>query len=316
MFSFIKALERFFAYLKSRKGLWFTTLSVVSILGIAIAMYLFSSITQSSIHKVYENLSKNYLTRLDGEISDKQKDLKKLSIAIRLNTRFTSNLANQVELNTFISEYNTYLEANGFPYTKIYYYPISNQVNQYRTSINSTITRKEASFGYEIIGDGPSLVYFEPIRSGDNNVVGILELRENIFSLKADMERNGSLFLFLVEDKMLPNISIDHREGRYRVVMEDLKVEEARYDGKFFANIIENGKEEFEELKKDGFLLNDKFFKATKQVTDINGVIAGQIVMGEKADGEGAFVDIVKKMTKSVAMIALGLIMAMVIFLY
>ena len=315
MFSFIKALERFFAYLKSKKGVWFTVLSICSIVGIAVAMYLFSSITESSIHKVYENLSKGYITRLDGEVSDKQKDLKKLSISIRLNPKFTSSLTNQVELNTFIGEYNTYLETNGFPNTKIFYYPISNQVNQYRPSINSTITRKETSFGYEVIGDGPSLVYFEPIRANDN-LVGILELRENIFSLKADMERNGSLFLFLVEDKMLPNISIDKREGRYRVVMEDLKVEEAKYDGKFFANIIEDGKEEFEKLKKDGYSLNDNYFKSTKMVTDINGVVAGQIVMGEKASGEGAFVDIVNKMTKSVAMIALGLIMAMVIFLF
>ena len=122
MFSFIKALERFFAYLKSKKGVWFTVLSISSIVGIAVAMYLFSSITESSIHKVYENLSKGYITRLDGEVSDKQKDLKKLSISIRLNPKFTSSLTNQVELNTFIGEYNTYLETNGFPNTKIFYY--------------------------------------------------------------------------------------------------------------------------------------------------------------------------------------------------
>ena len=91
MFSFIKALERFFAYLKSKKGLWFSILSVVSVLGISISMYLLSSMTESIAKDVYANMSKTYTNRLDAEISDKQKELKKLSVSLRLNSRFMSN---------------------------------------------------------------------------------------------------------------------------------------------------------------------------------------------------------------------------------
>lgn len=225
-----------------------------------------------------------------------------------------SNLNNQIELNTFLNEYNKYLETNGFNNLKIFYYSTVSQINQYRASVNSTINRKEPSFGFEIVNDGPSLVYLEPITI-EGNLIGILEIRDNLFSLKADLERNSGLFLFLLEEKMLPSLSIDFREGRYRTVVDTLKIEEAKYDGQFFGDIIEEGKESFDNLKANGFIVNKEYFKTMKQITDINGVQIGYVVLGEKV-GKGAFVSIVDNMTKSVTMVALGLVISILIFMF
>lgn len=314
MFSFIKALERFFSNLKAKKGLWFTILTIVSILGITTSMYLLGSMTESIAKDVYVNMSKTYTNKLDTEISDKQKELKKMSLALKLNNRFISNLNNPIELNPFIDEYNGYLESNGFNNLKIYYYSTVSQINQYRTSINTVINRKEASYGFEIVNDGPSLVYLEPIVL-NGNILGILEVRDNLFSLKADLERNSGLFLFLLEEKMLPNLSIDFREGKYRTVIDTLKIEESRYDGQFFGSIIEEGKDLFDALKSDGFVVNEEYFKTSKRITDINGVQIGYIILGEKV-GKGAFVSIVDNMTKSVTMVALGLVISILIFMF
>lgn len=84
MFSFIKALERFFSNLKAKKGLWFTILTIVSILGITTSMYLLGSMTESIAKDVYVNMSKTYSNKLDTEISDRQKELKKSFFIIEI----------------------------------------------------------------------------------------------------------------------------------------------------------------------------------------------------------------------------------------
>ena len=70
MFSFIKALQNFFSNLKKKKGLWFTTLTVLSIIGISVSMYLLSNMTTSIAKEVYINMSSNYINNLDNKIED------------------------------------------------------------------------------------------------------------------------------------------------------------------------------------------------------------------------------------------------------
>lgn len=315
MFSFVKALQNFLANLKKKKGLWFTLLTTLSIVGIALSMYLLNNMTTNIAKDVYANMSNTYLKTLDNEISDRRKELKKVAVGLKLNQVFRDNLSNPTEMNKLMADYNNYLQASGYPDIKVYFYSTINQINQYRTSINNTISRGESAFGYEVASDGPSLVYLEPIRTEDD-IMGILEIRENLFSVKSDMERNSSIFLLLLEDKMLPSLSIDAREGRYRNVINDLRVEEARYDGQFYGSIISGGTELFDEMKKVGYLIDNEYFKTSKQITDINGVTIGYVVLGEKVEGSGAFVNIVDNMTKTVTVVALGLVISILLFMF
>ena len=71
MFSFIKALQNFFSNLKKKKGLWFTTLTVLSIIGISVSMYLLSNMTTSIAKEVYINMSSTYINNLEDKIEDK-----------------------------------------------------------------------------------------------------------------------------------------------------------------------------------------------------------------------------------------------------
>ena len=59
MFSFIKAIQNLLGELKKRKGLWFTTLTILSIIGILTSMHLLTSMTSNIAEKVYENMSVN-----------------------------------------------------------------------------------------------------------------------------------------------------------------------------------------------------------------------------------------------------------------
>jgi hypothetical protein len=316
VFSFIKGLQNLLSELKKRKGLWFTTLSLLSMTGILLSMYLLTTMTTSIAEEVYANMSVTYKNTLEEKIEDKQKELKKVVMGLRTNDTFKNNLSNKQVIDPLVESYNKSLVEIGFDNIFLSFYSTLNQTNQYRNIINTVINRKAASFGIEILGDGPNLVYLEPIISGDN-VLGVIEIKENLLSLKKDFERNKqSIFVFLIQEKMMNNLAIDAKNGRYRAVVDDLRVEEQKYDGAFFSNVIEEGLEGFKELKNNGYIVNKDFFKTYKEIVDINGVTVGYVLVGEKVEGSGGFVSIVDNMTKSVTMIALGLVISILLFMF
>ena len=316
MFSFIKALQNFFSNLKKKKGLWFTTLTVLSIIGISVSMYLLSNMTTSIAKEVYINMSSTYINNLEDKIEDKKNEYKRIILGLQTNDTFKDNLNNKLIIDSILENYNKNLSEMGFGQITLSFYSISNQINQYKNIVNTVISRKTSSFGFEVLGDGPNIVYLFPIII-DSNVVGVVEIKENIISLKNDIERSKqTIFLFLLQEKMMNNLSDDLKNRRYRLIVDGLRVEEQKYDSSLVSNVAEGGQEEIKELKNNGYLVNDVYFKTYKEVVDVNGVTIGYIIMAEKVQGSNGFVNIVDNMTKSVTLVSLGLVISILLFMF
>ena len=316
MFSFIKALQNFFSNLKKKKGLWFTTLTVLSIIGISVSMYLLSNMTTSIAKEVYINMSSTYINNLEDKIEDKKNEYKRIILGLQTNDTFKDNLNNKLVIDSILENYNKNLSEMGFGQITLSFYSITNQINQYKNIVNTVISRKASSFGFEVLGDGPNIVYLFPIII-DSSVVGVVEIKENIISLKNDIERSKqTIFLFLLQEKMMNNLSSDVKNGRYRLIADGLRVEEQKYDSSLVSNTAEGGQEEIKELKNNGYLVNDVYFKTYKEVVDVNGVTIGYIIMAEKVQGSNGFVNIVDNMTKSVTLVSLGLVISILLFMF
>ena len=316
MFSFIKALQNFFSNLKKKKGLWFTTLTVLSIIGISVSMYLLSNMTTSIAKEVYINMSSTYINNLEDKIEDKKNEYRRIILGLQTNDTFKDNLNNKLVIDSILENYNKNLSEMGFGQITLSFYSISNQINQYKNIVNTVISRKTSSFGFEVLGDGPNIVYLFPIII-DSNVVGVVEIKENIISLKNDIERSKqTIFLFLLQEKMMNNLSDDLKNRRYRLIVDGLRVEEQKYDSSLVSNVAEGGQEEIKELKNNGYLVNDVYFKTYKEVVDVNGVTIGYIIMAEKVQGSNGFVNIVDNMTKSVTLVSLGLVISILLFMF
>ena len=316
MFSFIKALQNFFSNLKKKKGLWFTTLTVLSIIGISVSMYLLSNMTTSIAKEVYINMSSTYINNLEDKIEDKKNEYRRIILGLQTNDTFKDNLNNKLVIDSILENYNKNLSEMGFSQITLSFYSITNQINQYKNIVNTVISRKTSSFGFEVLGDGPNIVYLFPIII-DSSVVGVVEIKENIISLKNDIERSKqTIFLFLLQEKMMNNLSDDLKNRRYRLVVDGLRVEEQKYDSSLVSNVAEGGQEEIKELKNNGYLVNDVYFKTYKEVVDVNGVTIGYIIMAEKVQGSNGFVNIVDNMTKSVTLVSLGLVISILLFMF
>ena len=316
MFSFIKAIQKLLAELKKRKGLWFSILSASSISGIFIALYLITSVTDTASAHVYEDISHTYKKNLDVRLLDRQKDYKNMVLALKSNDNFVTNLNNISAVDGIIKKYNDNLLNNGFEGITIKFYSTLNQVNVFKNSINAVINRKSSLYGLEILLDGPHVVYLEPVFV-DQNLVGVLEVKQKLLNFKADYEKaQGGLFLFLLQERSMTALSTDIKNGDYKVIVEDLFVEEKRYDGLFYANMIEEGSEGLKFMKEHGYQVNESYFKTYKEIFDINGAFIGYIIVGEKVEGSSGFVNIVNKLTKEVTLIALGLVMSILLFMF
>ena len=316
MFSFIKALQNFFSNLKKKKGLWFTTLTVLSIIGISVSMYLLSNMTTSIAKEVYINMSSTYINNLEDKIEDKKNEYRRIILGLQTNDTFKDNLNNKLVIDSILENYNKNLSEMGFGQITLSFYSITNQINQYKNIVNTVISRKTSSFGFEVLGDGPNIVYLFPLII-DSNVVGVVEIKENIISLKNDIERSKqTIFLFLLQEKMMNNLSDDLKNRRYRLIVDGLRVEEQKYDSSLVSNVAEGGQEEIKELKNNGYLVNDVYFKTYKEVVDVNGVTIGYIIMAEKVQGSNGFVNIVDNMTKSVTLVSLGLVISILLFMF
>ena len=316
MFSFIKAIQSLLANLKKRKGLWFSILSTMSISGIFLTLYLITNVTKSASEHVYEDVSHTYKKNLDVRFLDKQKEYKNIVLSLKSNDNFNNNLNNSQIVDDIIKKYNDNLLNNGFEGISIKYNSIANQVNVLRNSINSVVNRKSSLFGIEILLNGPNVVYLEPIFN-DQNVVGVIEIKQSLLSFKQDYEKSqGGLFLFLLQERSMGALSQDIKNGDYRLIVDDLYVEERRYDGLFFANMIKEGSDGLKLMKEHGYRVNESYFKTYKEIFDINGALIGYIIVGENVEGSNGFVNIVDKITKEVTLIALGLVMSILLFMF
>lgn len=317
MFSFFKFLQKFFKDLKSNKGLWFTTLAFVSVTGIFLCLYILTNMTESVSKEVYENISKNYNKNYKNRVLKKEENLQKIILSLKSNEELITNIENNnlVVVGEEVTLFNDTFKKTGFTKTQLSFYPVINQVNQYRNSINTVINSKNKIFGLEILLDGIFYVYIEPILK-DDRLIGVLELKEEVHIFKNEYLKDDLIYMFLLEERMLNKLSIQTRGDNYKEVIDSVYVEASKYDSQFFAKIIEAGKDEYTLMLERGYSVDDTYFRSAQKVSDINGNIVGVVLIGETVEGSGAFVNIVDNMTKTVTTVALGLVISILLFMF
>jgi len=317
MFSLVKWLKGFISNLKKRKGLWFTLLTLLSIAGISLSLYLLTSMTQNVAKDVYINMSKSYKTTLNNRIANKEEIYKRTSVAVMSNQALLDamNKNDKVAVDAILQTYNDNFVKNGFKDIKIKFYSALNQLNQYRNAINSVLGSKNRLFGLEVLSDDIFVQLLEPVFDKDK-FLGVLQIHEPITALKKYYKINNQIFVFALDKKMLNQLSIKAKQNKYEDLYDDLKVQVASYDGKFVSSILKDGEKEFNKFKKTGYIVDDLYYKTYAKASDINGVDIGVFIIGEKIEGSGAFVNVVDNMTKQVTTVALGLVISILLFMF
>jgi len=317
MFSLIKYLQGLKERLQRNKGLWFTTITTISVLGIIITMYIIMSMTSNVSQKVYSSMSKEYHVSIENFLESKKGEFQKVALSLAQNTPLLQSIENndQQSLIEFDKSFNELLAKNGMNNYVVTIYAIANKEEILRTSVVSVVQSKNSVYGFEVMADGVFNVYLQPLIK-DDKVYGVIELKESIHNYRQYFEGLNDEYVFLLDKKMLPKISIDAKNGRYKDMIGDLSVEKTFYDTKFTASIPELEEEQFAQMKLDGYIIDNIYYRTYKNVVDINGANIGMIVTGEIIDKEDGFVNLADNMTKTITTVALGLVISIMLFMF
>lgn len=317
MFSFIKRLQEFLTQLKKKKGLWFTTLTVGSIIAIIIFMYIILTMTNSVRQEVYASISTDYFKTLNNILANKKQKYIEISQAVLSNEKLLDAIEknNVAELTKYTKRINTVYKKNALRSLIISFFPVSDKKSTLRNTISSTLRSKAQISGIEVQQSGVFVTLIQPIMS-KGKFIGLIELKQSIHSLKNEFEANNNNFVFLLDKKMLVKLSLKTKSGRYKNVISDYLVYQSAYSSRFYSKITDSGEEAFKQDIKVGYGADDVFFRTFKKTTDINGAEIGLYVIGESIEKNKGFVNIADSMIKSVISVSLGLVISILLFMF
>ena len=314
MFTFIKRLQELLAHLKKHKGLWFTTLFVLSIIGIFISMYVIMTMTNRVSEKVYQSMFDSYELKLNSKIETKQEEFKKIAAVIAQDELLLGAIEtnNSAVIEKFKKSLNEEFIKSGFTSLSVDFASVANREKPLRNTLNTIISSKRTLFGAEVLDNGAFFVYLIPLQKNEV-VYGVLEIKESVHAFKTELTKEGSQYLFLLDRKMLPILSLEEKADKYKEINENYAIKQIEYNTKFASTINEV---DFEKIKQLKYGLDENYFRVVKKITDINGVDIGLMVSGESIDASGGFVNIAGDMTNTVTTVALGLVISIILFLF
>jgi len=317
MFSFIKYLQGLKEVFQKNKGLWFTTMTLLSILGITSTMYIMTTMTSDVSKKVYKSMAKEYNLKVISFLDSKREEFKKIAVVISQNELLVEFLQKNDEekITKITKNINDQFVKQKIHHFNVSLYAVGANKAIVRPSIISVIKSKNIIYGIEVMSDGVFNTYLQPLIK-DGAVYGVIEIKESIHNSKSYFDETNNEFVFLLDKKMLPKISIAAKNGSYRDIINDYTVEQTFYDSKFLATVPELGKESFKELIDNNYFIDDTFYRTYKIINDINGAEIGMLLLGEQVDNEEGFVHLADNMTKTVTTVSLGLVMSIMLFMF
>ncbi len=317
MFTLIKRIQEFISNLKKNKGLWFTTITTVSIIGIAICLTIIMTMTSGVSQKVYKSMAKTYELDIKSKIDNKRDEFQKMGIAIQQSGELVTALLNfdAAAIAGYKAKLNDALLQNGYTNFEVDIINTNTPEKNYRNIVNSVINTKKSFFGAEVLNTDIFYLFLEPLFSGDT-VVGVVEIKESIHNLKTTFKNENKEFVFLLDKKMLPYLLPEAKSGFLKDVSQVYTIDQRRYDSKFALDISDMNEEDFVELFNKKYIIQGNFFRTVTKISDVNGVDIGIVIAGESTEEAGAFVNIADSMTNTVTTVALGLIISLILFLF
>ncbi len=306
MFSFIKWIASIFDKLKKNKGLWFTTITIVSLMGIFASLYFVNFLVGDVAKKTYENQKTHYISHIKNHIAIQKELVLATTSAITTNglaiSLFKSDDENKTkkisQIQTFITQ-----KINTATATKDY-------------KVNFIIQDKFNSFknidGLSVENDG--LYFISKIKMSETNTSRmIVELSKNAKSMIDVYNKENLEWAYFLNDGSINKISLINKKKNFTKFFEKFYINNSIFNNAFIAHIKTLDMKKF---LKVGYAKDNAYFFVTKPIYDYAGNNIGIVVVGEHTSEKNSFVNLIKNLINSVTLVALGLIVSMILFLF
>lgn len=306
MFSFIKWLGNFMEDMKRNKGLWFTILTVVSLAGIFISMYFVSFLVNDVAKKTYENQKTHYVRNMKNTINVHQDNVLAIASLMSKNEEikkyFFSNDINKSKkiMDIAIVGKNEINKNLGSEYLNITF------------KAENIIHTSELVNGLNV--EKTSVFFTSKIPVVEDNTTRLnVVARQNIEALTSYYHKENKEFVFVLNEGSINGIEPGVRKKEFSKFQEDYYIQNALFE-KVFVDSIK--KIDLPELIHMGYLKDANYFYVIDKAYDYSGDEIGYVIVAEKIDEENSFVNLIKNLVNSVTIVALGLIVSMILFLF
>lgn len=317
MFGFIKMIQDFLSKLKNNKRLWFTSIFLIASLGVALSITFLIITTDSVSQEVYISQTKEFALKYKDLEKLKEKKLQKLATVLINDNSIIDKIEKNdaAGISQFQNELNVKIAQQDSNIMIFKFHSLSNNSEVLRNSIISTIQNKNSIFGVEVLFDGIFYVYLQPIIK-NNNVIGVLEIKEDIYSIKESFDITNKQFAFLLDTKMIALISQQNKDGIYKEVGKSHLVNNTVHENNFVSSIASLDENALQNIINGEYVIGQEFFINGLLLRDTSGVDIGILVFGESVEKDGGFIKMANKMTNQVVSIALGLIVSLLLFMF
>ncbi len=308
MFSFIKWLENFLENIKKNKGLMFTILSIASVVGIFLSLYFVSFMVDDVADKTFS--------------SEQKKFSKELKLMLNREKDFvlgTSTMATlDSELITLYQDDNNTEENSTKNFKSI--------GEKFTSAINKSLSRDDIKINFYITdkNDGDELIngivvlntgtYFQskmPFATKDDTYLKV-DVKSSIYYLKKLYKQEDRQFIYLLNDSSISKIDRLVFKKLYTKITSDYAVKNGLYSKETKSILKELN---YKKLLKQGYIRTKNNFYVATKLYDTDGTEVGLALIGEKINND-SIVKLVKSLVNNVTMVALGLIVSMILFLF
>jgi hypothetical protein len=302
MFSFINWFGSIFEKTKKNKGLWFTLLTFFSLAGIFISLGFVNFLVSDVAEKTYHNQKIRYSLNLKSHLKSKSAFVLSNAIsmaqdeslkALILSEDINKSIKLDTKMKSATARLNKYLNS------------------KYLKFILEPTLKAEVKNGVRVFGDGVAFSASIPLVSNEDKTTNLL-FRDSILSMVDTFNLQNKKFVFLLNQSAMSQINIDFK-GNYEAINKTYFLKKEAYE-KIYTDSLKNL--DFEKLEESGHYRGLNFFYVGEKLYDSHGVDIGIIVLAENVSDDNSFVNLVKNLVNSVTMVALGLIVSMILFLF
>ncbi len=306
MFSFIKWFEAKWQEMKRNKGLWFSLLTVFSLLGIFVSLYFVNFLVSDVAKKTYENQRTHYILESKVLLETFNKNILALATSIgqdsNIHLLFQSDDINKTQKITAIAANYTQKFAQNLNINNLFVH------FTYRDKIVDT----KIVNGLMVNAQGVSITAALPLVEKENIRLGV-QIDQDISALKEYYSKEKKEFALLLDRGAYSQIAPQIKKKRYKMLFDSYYTDTKTFDQEFVHDIAQAN---FKQLLKIGYVKDLNYFYVIKKAYGYDGQEIGLIVIGEKISEKNSFVNLIKNLVNSVTIVALGLIVSMILFLF
>ena len=317
MFSFLNFIQSILAKLKRNKGVWFTLLTVASVLGVLISISLMNMMTNDVAKKTYLEVHRVNVTQLGNILDNRYDSLLSIGGVIALHPDIIKNIQTQSDKSVndiLLANEATINERVNIEPLQVRYYATDYKASKSENAeyANLVMDTQTSVSGIVVNSNGVRIIAITPISDG-NVTLGAIEISQDIVAVKQAFDNLGKEFAFILDKSQLVFMDLASKQGMTQDIGERYKIFFHNYNPQFFTNFR---KLDLDLLQREKYIVDINYYTTSDETVDIDGKEIGLFLIGEASKDANSFVNITKNLIGSVTTVALGLVISLILFMF